>query len=146
MSLEVQAPPEYQTNPAPPGSTDPQPLAATEVGPRPQRPRKASAWRGFRVSELILLSVAVVDAFLALDFVFRASAVGGDGFVSVVDRVGGALASPFAGIFRPGVPSVGHTTFWAALLAVAIYTVAALVLVRLIHLVSSPLRRRVQDA
>jgi len=98
------------------------------------------------MGELILLSVAIVDAFLALDFVFRATAVSQDGFVSVVGHVGGALASPFGGIFRPGVPQVGHTTFWAALLALAIYTVAALVLLRLIHLLTSPLRRRAGNA
>jgi hypothetical protein len=102
--------------------------------------------RGHQLSELILLCVAVVDAFLALDFVFRATAVSRDGFVGVVTRVGDALASPFAGLFRPGVPPVGHTTFWAALLALAIYTIAALILIRLIHLLTSPLRRHVRDA
>jgi hypothetical protein len=44
------------------------------------------------------------------------------------------------------VPQVGHTTFWAAPLALAIYTVAALVLLRLIHLLTSPLRRRAGNA
>jgi len=138
--MEVQAPPEYQPNPPPPVQAPTKPAASPEVGER--RPGKSSPWRGFRVGELILLSVAIVDAFLALDFVFRATAATDDGFVSVVSRVGGALASPFAGIFRPGVPQVGHTTFWAAILALAIYTVAALVLLRLIHLVSNPLRSR----
>ncbi|MGC1184630.1 MAG: hypothetical protein WBA31_05685 [Candidatus Dormiibacterota bacterium] len=139
MSMEVQTPPEYQT-----GSAPEQPSTQrAETAPTGSKPSRV---RGFRISELILLSVLVVDAFLALDFVFRATAVGRDGFVSIVDRVGGALASPFAGIFRAGVPQVGHTTFWAALLALAIYTLAALVLVRLIHLVSRPLRRGAQPA
>ncbi|HVC22323.1 MAG TPA: hypothetical protein VNH82_02685 [Candidatus Dormibacteraeota bacterium] len=139
MSMEVHAPPEYQTNPA----SDQRPAQTPEVSSTKTKPSRG---RGFRISELILLSVLVVDAFLALDFLFRATAVGPDGFVSIVDRVGGALASPFAGIFRAGVPQVGHTTFWAALLALAIYTLAALVLVRLLHLVSRPLRRGRQPA
>ncbi|MGC2191474.1 MAG: hypothetical protein WA751_03980 [Candidatus Dormiibacterota bacterium] len=146
MSMEVQAPPEYQPKPPQPTQAGSQPTISPAVGEDRGRPAQASRWRGYRVGELILLSVTIVDAFLALDFVFRATAVSQDGFVSVVDRVGGALASPFAGIFRPGVPQVGHTTFWAALLALAIYTVAALVLLRLIHLLSSPLRRRALNA
>ncbi|MGA9919924.1 MAG: hypothetical protein WBR23_01495 [Candidatus Dormiibacterota bacterium] len=146
MSMEVQAPPERQPSPAAaPAVGSPPAVARTEAG-RPSRAAKASSRRGYRLGELILLSVAIVDAFLALDFVFRATAVSQDGFVSVVDRVGGALASPFAGLFRPGVPQVGHTTYWSALLAVAVYTVAALVLLRLLHLLSSPVRRRVGGA
>ncbi|MGH7759716.1 MAG: hypothetical protein ACREN7_10425, partial [Candidatus Dormibacteria bacterium] len=61
--------------------------------------RYRRGWHGLRLGELVLLSVLIVDAFLALDFVFRATALAYDGFVSVVTTVGNALASPFAGIF-----------------------------------------------
>ncbi len=144
MSMEVEAPPDFETSPG----TAPDQAPAHAPQPDHPTPNSRSLRRGggFRISELILLSVLVVDAFLALDFVFRATAVHGGGFVSVVDRVGGALASPFAGIFKAGVPQVGHTTFWAALLALAVYTLAALVLVRLVHLLSSPFRRGISPA
>lgn len=140
MSMEVQAPLEYQPNPAPSLPAGSPPAVGSGVEDQYGRPAPARRRRGFRLSELILLSLAVVDAFLALDFVFRATAVSRDGFVSVVNRVGGALASPFSGIFRPGVLQVGHTTSWEALLALAVYTVAGLVLLRLLHLLTSPLR------
>jgi len=146
VSMEVQAPPERQPGPPALPGADSQPAVAKSEVRRPSRVGKATSWRGYRLGELVLLSVAIVDAFLALDFVFRATAVSQDGFVSVVDRVGGALASPFAGIFRSGVPQLGHTTYWAALLALAVYTLAALVLLRLLHLLSSPIRRRVGGA
>ncbi len=140
MSMRVQSPPDFEIEPAPPaGSMDAAHAPQPEVSPAGRR-------HGHRVTELILLCVLVVDAFLALDFLFRVRAVSQSGFASVVARVGNALASPFAGIFRPGLPQVGHTTFWAALLALVVYTLAALVLVRLLHLVSSPLRRRAAHA
>jgi hypothetical protein len=94
-----------------------------------------------RLTELIGLAILVVDLFLALDFVFRAVAASRDGFVQVVDRVGDALASPFSGIFRD-THTVGHTTFWAALIALVVYTVAALILLRIIRLIASPMRSR----
>ncbi len=97
---------------------------------------------GFRLRELIWLSVAVVDAFLGLDFLFRAIAAGPSGFVSVVERVGDALASPFAGLFSSSVPQVGHTTDWAALVAIVVYTLAALIVARLVAIFSRPVFRR----
>lgn len=94
-----------------------------------------------RLTELIGIAILVVDLFLALDFVFRAVAASRDGFVQVVDRVGDALASPFAGIFRD-THAVGHTTFWAALIALVVYTLAALILLRIIRLLTSPIRTK----
>lgn len=99
-----------------------------------------------RLGELIWLCLLVVDAFLALDFLFRALALTRDGFTGIVERIGGALASPFAGLFGAGVPRVGHTDFWAALLALVVYSLAALVLLRLLDLVSRPLRRSASGA
>jgi hypothetical protein len=119
-----------------PRSTTPA-VDRTQAAPAPGKPRG-----GLRLGELIWLCLAVVDAFLALDYVFRAIAINGDGFSGVVTRVGNALASPFAGLFGAGAPRVGHTVFWAAPLAIVIYSLAGLVLARLIHLVSGPLRRR----
>jgi hypothetical protein len=133
-SMQVQSPPDFESQPAQlAGSMDAVPASQPEV---------VTSRRRYRFRELILLCVLIVDAFLALDFVFRAKSISQGGFVSVVDRVGNALASPFTGIFGSRLPHVGHTTFWAALLALAVYTIAALVLVRLLHLLGSPLRRQ----
>ncbi len=102
---------------------------------------------GYRLGELVWLCLAVVDAFLGLDFLFRAVAVSNSGFVAVVVRVGDALASPFAGIFaRASLPQVDHTTFWAALLAIVVYTVAAWVLLRLVRLLAGPSYRRARSS
>jgi hypothetical protein len=129
--------PGYTTGPAPVQSGA---VPETKAVPRPRRPSAHD-----RLSELIALAILVVDLFLALDFVFRALAVSRDGFVQVVDRVGNALASPFAGIFHD-THAVGHTTFWAALIALVVYTVAALILIRIIHLLTSPIRRPVANS
>jgi hypothetical protein len=129
--------PVYTTGPAPVQSSA---VRETKAVRRPGRPSAHD-----RLSELIALAILVVDLFLALDFVFRALAVSRDGFVQVVDRVGNALASPFAGIFHD-THAVGHTTFWAALIALVVYTVAALILIRIIHLLTSPIRRPVANS
>lgn len=141
--MEVKAPPEQPTE----RSTRPAPTTATSTPPpqRQIRRRRVSGWAGLRVGEMVLLSVLIVDAFLALDFIFRATAVSRDGFVSVVGRVGDSLASPFTGLFGGGMYQLGHTTFWAALLALVIYTLAALIVVRLFHLFTHPLRRAAVD-
>lgn len=119
----------------------------TEAPERSQRPAPARgpgapSLVGARLRELVWLSVGVVDAFLALDFLFQAIAARGSGFVGVVTRVGNALASPFNGIFQnSAAPAVGHTTDWQALIAIVVYTAAAWVAVRLLLVVLSPARR-----
>ncbi|MGH7692754.1 MAG: hypothetical protein ACREOA_08605 [Candidatus Dormibacteria bacterium] len=104
--------------------------------------RRASATDargGFRLAELIWLCLGVVDAFLALDFLLKAIAAQGPGFVSVVTGVGDALANPFIGVFSgQAVPQVDHTTFWAALVAIVVYTVAAWLAIRLLRLLAAP--------
>jgi len=126
----------------PPAPTDSPKAAAGRAG----APVKAAAGptRSWRLGELIWLGLAVVDAFLALDFLLRALAASDSGFVGVVRRIGNALASPFVGVFnRPGVPRVDHTTFWAALVAIVVYTVAAWMVIRLLRLVAAPAPQRV---
>ncbi len=129
-------------------TTAPQ-LAGLQSGPTAGAAvsRRPTARGGLRLGELIWLCVAVVDAFLGLDFLFRAIALSSAGFVNVVERVGDSLASPFAPIFaNRNVPAVDHTTFWGALLAIVIYTLAAWVLMRLIHLFSHPTSARARRA
>lgn len=144
MSMEApptdtQDPPVSTTQPA--YTTRPAPVQGSEVRETKVAPQRTGPSAHDRLSELIGLAILVVDLFLALDFVFRAVAVSRDGFVQVVDRVGNALASPFAGIFKNS-HAVGHTTFWAALIALVVYTLAALILIRIVHLLTSPLRRQ----
>ncbi|MHB1639979.1 MAG: hypothetical protein ACYCUD_09105 [Candidatus Dormibacteria bacterium] len=83
-----------------------------------------------RIRDLTWLTVGVVDLFLALDFVLRAVSAPADGFVSLVTRIGNALGSPFSGIFRGHAPHLGSTGDWPLILALAVYTVAAWLLVR----------------
>lgn len=138
MSMET--PPTETSDPPATTTTQPAQVQKTEVRDTRVVREPVGSSAHDRLGELIAIAILVVDAFLALDFVFRALAVGRDGFVQVVDRVGDALASPFAGIFKD-THAVGHTTFWAALIAIAVYTVAALILIRIVHLLTSPLRR-----
>ena len=110
----------------PPGTAEPTAaLAANRSVPAP-------ALVGGRIREFIWLSAAVVDAFLALDFLFRAVGFAGGGFVSVVATVGGALGSPFGGIVRGAAsPTVGHTADWPVLVAIVVYTAAAWIAARM---------------
>lgn len=143
MSMDT-PPTDTQDSPAPtttPTPTQPAPVQKTEVQQTKAARKPTGPSAHDRLGELIGLAILVVDLFLALDFVFRAVAATRDGFVQVVDRVGDSLASPFAGIFHD-THAVGHTTYWAALIALVVYTVAALILIRIVHLVTSPMRRQ----
>ncbi|HVB13982.1 MAG TPA: hypothetical protein VNH38_04415 [Candidatus Dormibacteraeota bacterium] len=108
---------------------------------RPVQPAPAAAGpaRSLRLGELVWLCLAVVDACLALDFLLRAIAARDSGLGGVVIRVGNSLASPFVGVFnRQGVPTVDHTNYWAALVAIVIYTVAAGIALRLLRVLAAP--------
>ena len=57
------------------------------------------------------------------------------------------LAGPFTGILSGrNSPEVDHTTFWAALLAIVVYTVAAWVLMRLLWVLIRIGNRRAASA
>lgn len=125
----------------------PNPTAAPAGTPKPapagtgrQKAAAPPSVRGAsRLPELVWLCLAVVNAFLALDFLLRALAATDSSAVGVVITVGNALASPFAGAFQgQTVPHVGHTAFWAALLAVVVYTLAASLLLRLLRVLAGP--------
>ncbi len=111
-------------------STTPTSGQAAAGGPSSSVP--APALVGGRIREFIWLSAAVVDAFLALDFLFQALGSVGGGFVSVVAEVGGALGSPFSGMVRGAPPpTVGHTADWPVLMAIVVYTAAAWIAARM---------------
>ena len=94
-----------------------------------------------RIAAVVWLIVGVVDVILALDFIFRAAGGANTGFAHYVYRIGGWLAAPFDGIFR-NTALVNGSTFirWADVLAVAIYSLAALAVVRLIQIMARPPR------
>lgn len=136
----VRAPLPWGAPVAPPAQATPPNATPETVGP----PAKANPGppRSLRVGELIWFGLALVDAFLALDFLFRALAAHDSGFIVFVTRVGNALANPFVGVLnRPGVPRVDHTTYWAALVAIVIYTIAAWMVIQLLRVVAAPAPR-----
>jgi hypothetical protein len=95
-----------------------------------------------RLARLVWLLVGIVDVILALDFIFRAAGGANTGFAHYVYRIGGWLAAPFAGIFS-NTPLTNGRTFvrWADVLAVVIYTLAALAVVKLVQIVATPRAR-----
>jgi len=92
---------------------------------------------GYKARQMVWLAIAVVDIFLALRFVLLAAGAGLSGFTTIVDTVGGALAWPFQGVF--GVTSAsGHPLQWVDLLAIAVYTVAAWIVAKLVMIAAVP--------
>lgn len=94
---------------------------------------------GWRTIQLIWLIVGVVDIIIALDFVFRAAGGHDRGFAHFVYRLGGWLAAPFDGIFNTTAVAHGTSVFrWSDVLAVAIYSIAAWILAKLVRILSTP--------
>jgi hypothetical protein len=126
--------------PAPAAVTPTAPAAsAAQTGRRIPPPGVSlAADVGGRLRELTWLAAGVVDLFLVLDFALRAVGPPRDGFVAVVTRTGDALASPFLGIVPATAPRLGLTNDWSLVLAVVIYTLAALVVVRLLAVLLGP--------
>ena len=97
---------------------------------------------GFRGRQMVWISIAIVDLFLALDFIFFAAGAHNVGFGSIVYTVGGALAAPFRGIFNITTAPQGHPLQWADILALVIYTLAAWLVSRVILVGTTPSNRR----
>jgi hypothetical protein len=95
--------------------------------------------RAFPIVELVWLAIAIVDAILAFDFAFRALAAGDTGFVGAVVTIGDALASPFRGVVRGrSFPNVDHTSYWEAVVAIVVYTLAVALLLQFLRLIVRP--------
>jgi hypothetical protein len=86
---------------------------------------------GYRARQIIWLAVGIVNAILALRFIFLAAGAGDSGFASFIHTVGSALAAPFRGIFA-NTTSNGHPLEWADLVAIAVYTLAAWVAAKIV--------------
>jgi hypothetical protein len=91
---------------------------------------------GLRLRSAVWLVVGVVDLILALDFVFRLVAAANIGFVGFVSTIAGSLATPFQGVSASSVAN-GHSAYWPDVLGIAVYLIAAWILVSLIGIVSA---------
>jgi hypothetical protein len=118
----------------PPASGVAPPTATTST----TRTRSGDSQGVYRTVQLVWLIVIVVDLLIALDFIFRAAAARNTGFAHYIYKLGGSLAAPFDGIFN--ITIVGGTSVikWQDVLAVAIYTIAAWIVVKLVRIVAAP--------
>lgn len=117
------------------------PVAAAPVAAAPATgvysSRTAVYPTGWRAAQLVWLIVGVVDIILLLDFAFRAGGANNTGFAHYIYRIGGALAAPFNGIFTTSSTYAGTYFSWGDLLAIAVYTVAAWIVVKLVRIIAS---------
>ncbi len=96
------------------------------------------AWSGRTPGvEFVWLIAGIVVAFLALDFVFRATGANNVGFAAFVFSVGKFLAAPFAGIFKTTYAAHGNLFVWADVLAMVVYGLVAVVIVKLVAMASA---------
>jgi hypothetical protein len=91
----------------------------------------------FRMVQTVWWLLAVVEAIIGLRVVFRALAAVDTGFVSVIYAVSDPLVAPFRGIVtdyarRGNVIEVG------SLIAMGVYLLAAVLVVRLLRIVVAP--------
>lgn len=93
---------------------------------------------GSRLRQLVWLLVGIVDAILALHFIFRAVGANNTGFAHYIYRLGGALAAPFEGIFNNTVTNGVAVIHWADVLAIVVYTIAAWIVAKLVSILAGP--------
>ncbi len=104
-----------------------------------QTSRVSASPAGNRLAQLVWLIVGVVDAILALHFIFRALGANNTGFAHYIFRLGGWLHAPFVGIFNTTTAHNGLSVVrWDDILAVAVYTIAAGIVVTLVKIMATP--------
>jgi hypothetical protein len=82
--------------------------------------------------EVVWLIAGIIIAFLALDFIFHALGANDVGFAAFVFSVGSFFAAPFSGIFNTSTAAAGNLVIWADVLAMVIYTLLAVVIVKVV--------------
>jgi hypothetical protein len=87
--------------------------------------------------ELVWLIAGIVIAFLALDFIFHALGANNVGFAAFVFSVGTFFAAPFSGIFNTSTAAPGNLVIWADVLAMVVYTLLAVVVVKVVGMSSN---------
>ncbi|HVB53033.1 MAG TPA: hypothetical protein VNF24_02420 [Candidatus Acidoferrales bacterium] len=90
----------------------------------------------FRLKSAVWLAAGVVDAVMALDFIFKLLASANVGFVGFISGVAGALAVPFSGVITTSV-STGHYTYWPDVAGIVVYTIAAGIVVALVGIMAA---------
>jgi hypothetical protein len=97
----------------------------------------------YRVRQVIWLLVAVIDAIVGLDFLFRLVAASNTGVAHLIFISGSWLAGPFDGIFA-SVPRIsGLTLRWSDLLVLVLASVVGWEVVRVAGLSGRGRRQRV---
>ncbi|HZB97838.1 MAG TPA: hypothetical protein VE219_04490 [Candidatus Sulfotelmatobacter sp.] len=114
------------------------PVAAPPVGTAVYSRRVGVYPVAYRAIQIVWLIVGIIDAILALDFVFRALKANDVGFADFIYGLAGALAAPFDGIFGDTITRTSYVLRWGDLVAIAIYTLIALAVVKLIRIWSTP--------
>ena len=93
------------------------------------------SWSGRPLAfRLVGLAAAIVFIFLGFDFIFHAAGAANVGFAAFIFGIGGALAAPFAGIFRTTLTAPGTLIVWADVLAVVVYAIAAAIVLKVISM------------
>ncbi|MGH7643801.1 MAG: hypothetical protein ACRENX_12470 [Candidatus Dormibacteria bacterium] len=90
----------------------------------------------FRLKSTVWLAAGVVDAVMALDFIFKLVASANVGFVGFISGVAGALSVPFSGVITTSV-STGHYTYWPDVAGIVVYTIAAGIVVALVGIMAA---------
>jgi hypothetical protein len=120
------------------GVTSTTQTAADPVTGASMRRSTTRSWSGTSPAVgIVWLLAGIVLAFLALDFVFHASGANSVGFASFVFSVGTFLAAPFAGIFKTIYAAHGNLIIWADVLAMVIYALLAVVIVKVVAMVAA---------
>jgi hypothetical protein len=127
------------TQPAVAGTPVAGPVATSPPVVRSVRRTTVLSEPGYRAVQLVWLLLTVAETFVALRVVFRA--VGANpaaGFVRFVDAVAGVLVAPFHPIVADARLGTGGVLEIGSLIAMAVFLAAALVLVRLIRILTAP--------
>ena len=101
------------------------------------------SWSGRPLaSRIVALAAGIVFLFLAFDFIFHAAGAANVGFGAFIYGIGGALAAPFAGIFRTTLTAPGTLIVWADILAFAVYAIAAAIVLKVISMTTDERARK----
>jgi threonine/homoserine/homoserine lactone efflux protein len=101
------------------------------------------AWWGRPLAaRIVRLAAGIVFIFLGFDFIFRATGAADVGFGAFVYSIGGALAPPFAGIFKTASTTSGTVVVWADILAAVVYAIAAVIVAKVVSMSTDQRARR----
>ena len=92
----------------------------------------------YRMRTLVWLILVVVDVILGLRFIFYAAGANDVGFAHAMYVIGTALDAPFRGIFNVTAATAGHPLQWADVLAIAVYSIAAWIVTRVMVIGATP--------